>query len=113
MISHCKESHASLTKQFGERKDPYTTGTLIIFQSKYKRLLPPLSLSLSLLSSFFSQLDAKASLWRLRQKRFEVTEEEICADRTKVAACTHHLQVRGVVEAVVMETIELAARSVC
>lgn len=67
-----------------------------------------LFLSLSLII-IFTQLDAKASLWRLRQKCFEVTEKEICADRTKVAACTHHLQVRGVVEAVVMETIEISS----
>lgn len=54
---------------------------------------------------FLSQLDAEASLWRPRQKCFEAAEAEICADGTKVAACAHHLQVRGV-ELVAMETIE-------
>lgn len=63
-------------------------------------------LSVFLVIIVFSQLDAKASLRRPRQKCFEVAEAAICADRTKVAACTHHLQVRSGVEVVVMETIE-------
>jgi len=42
------------------------------------------------------KLDAKASLWRSGpiQKCSEVTQAEICADRTEVAAYAHHLQVR-------------------
>lgn len=58
--------------------------------------------------SLFFKLDAKASLRRLRQKCFEVTEEEIRADGAEVAARAHHLQVRGVVEAVAMATIEIS-----